>query len=207
CDFVDNNCNGLLDDACFDETGLPSGPPPDPAVLAPPTDSTVVAELPASVRFLYEGDDRIQYGVAPGTIEPERVAVVRGRVLDRDGAPLAGVRISVLAHPELGATRTRADGMFDLAVNGGGNLTIEFVGGADHLPAQRTVHVPWHEFVHLRHDVVLVALDPEVAVIDFSEPMQVAQGTPQSDVDGTRQATLLFPEGATATAILPNGTS
>src|SRR5690606_37119862 len=84
---------------------------------------------------------------------------------------------------------------------------IEFVGGADHLPAQRTVHVPWHEFVHLRHDVVLVALDPEVAVIDFSEPMQVAQGTPQSDVDGTRQATLLFPEGATATAILPNGTS
>ncbi len=46
--------------------------------------------------------------------------MLKGRVQDRDGAPIGGVRVTVLDHPELGETNTRADGAFDIAVNGGG---------------------------------------------------------------------------------------
>jgi hypothetical protein len=56
-----------------------------------------------------------QTGVVAGTINPIRAAVLRGKVLAGDGSPLAGVTIS---------TQTRADGMFDLAVNGGSDRQL-----------------------------------------------------------------------------------
>src|SRR5208283_5910962 len=37
--------------------------------------------------------------------------------------PLPGVTITVINHPEFGQTLSRADGMFDLVVNGGGPPT------------------------------------------------------------------------------------
>lgn len=185
----------------------PIPPPPDPSTIAPPLDGTVPTSFPDSIAFLYEGPNRIQQGVEPNTIAAHRVAVVRGRVTHRNGAPLPSVRVTVHRHPELGETRTQQDGRFDLAVNGGGPLTLTFDGGSTHLPAQRTVHVPWHEFVLLPSDVVLVALDPIVNQIDFSEPIQVARGTPQADAHGERQATLLFEQGTTATARLPDGST
>ena len=43
--------------------------------------------------------------------------------------------MTVLDHPELGVTNTRADGAFDLAVNGGG-VTLQFeAAGFLHRPA------------------------------------------------------------------------
>jgi hypothetical protein len=51
---------------------------------------------------------------------------MRGKVLDKISAPLPGVTITVLNHPEFGQTLSRTDGMFDLAVNGGGALTLTF---------------------------------------------------------------------------------
>ena len=78
----------------------------------------IVSTLDAT-KFLYSGANPIQRGVAPGAIEAQ-VAVLRGHVQDRAGAPIDGVRVTVLDHPELGETNTRADGAFDLAVNGGG---------------------------------------------------------------------------------------
>ena len=47
--------------------------------------------------------------------------MLKGHVKDRDGEPIGGVRVTVLDHPELGETNTRADGAFDIAVNGGGD--------------------------------------------------------------------------------------
>ena len=83
-------------------------------------------DIATATEFLYSGSSPIQTGVAQGTIEPDRVAVVRGLVRDRADGPLSGVLVHVLDHPELGQTRTRADGMYDLAVNGGGLITLVF---------------------------------------------------------------------------------
>ena len=86
---------------------------------------------------------------------------------DRDGAPIGGVRVTVLDHPELGETNTRADGAFDIAVNGGG-VTLSFVV-AGFLPVQRTLAPGWQDYETL-DDVVMVPVDPNVKTIDPDRP-------------------------------------
>ncbi|MDS4058934.1 MAG: hypothetical protein RKP73_10220, partial [Candidatus Contendobacter sp.] len=70
--------------------------PPDPTTVAPPVDPTVATTTFAATEFLYTGTDPIQTGVAPGTIDPKRTAVLRGRVLDKQNNPLSGVTLTVL---------------------------------------------------------------------------------------------------------------
>ena len=49
---------------------------------------------------MYTGPTPIQTGVISGTITCQRAAVVRGRVIRRDGQPLGGAIVSVLNQPE-----------------------------------------------------------------------------------------------------------
>ncbi len=185
--------------------GPDSGLPPDPVTVATAVDRSVPTSLADTVAFLYEGTTPVQTGMAPGTIEAKRTAVLRGEVRSRDGTPLAGVTVSVLNHDEYGQTLTRADGMFDLVVNGGGRLTVTYKLDG-YLRASRQVETPWQDFVWLPQ-VVLVPMDTAVTPIDFSAPMQVARGTPMTDTDGTRQSTLLCPQGTTAEMTLPDGST
>lgn len=197
---VDEDCDGE------DETSGGGGLPPDPETVAPPVAQGVATTIGAATEFLYTGTNPIQTGVAPGTIEPKRAAVIRGKVLDRNNAPLSGVKITILNHSEFGYTLSRADGMFDMAVNGGGLLTFNYekVG---FLPAQRQVNAPWQDFA-FAPDVVLLPLDPNVTVVDLTSPnMSVARGSTVSDDDGARQATLLVPPGTTAELVMPDGTT
>jgi YD repeat-containing protein len=187
-------------------TTFPDTPPPDPATIAPDADLTVATMLYDTTRFLYEGDPRVQFNVAEGAIDPRRAAVIRGRVLTRDGTPLPAVRIGVHRHPELGGTLSRANGAFDLVVNGGGALTLDY-GTDGFLPAQRTLDVPWAQWV-TAPDVVLVPLDPQVTMVEAGAPvLQTAIGSPVTDEDGARQAMVMFPAGTTATMVLPDGTT
>jgi RHS repeat-associated protein len=53
----------------------------------------------------------------------------------------------------------------------------------------------------------MTAFDSQVTTVDLGSPgMKVARGSLQTDGDGTRQATVLIPEGTQATITLPNGT-
>jgi RHS repeat-associated protein len=179
---------------------------PAGTLVAPPVDQSVATDLKAATEFLYTGANPIQTGVDPATITQTRAAVLRGRVLTSDGKPLPGVTIAVLDHPEFGTTLSRADGMFDLAVNGGGPLTLTYAH-ADRLPAQRTVQVPWRDYLVVP-DVVLMTVDPTVTTVDLAAAteVQVAQGSTVADGDGTRQATLLFSPGTGAEMVMPDGT-
>lgn len=182
---------------------IDTAPPPDPAIVATPIDPTVTTGLASSTAFLYTGADPIQTGVAPGTIEPMLAGVLRGKVLTRDGQPLPGATVRVLSHPEFGQTLSRADGMFDLAVNGGGQLTINYEKQG-YLPLQRQVEVPWQQFAQA-DSVVLIPIDSQVTTIDFTDPVEVARGSVVADSDGVRQATLLFEQGTSASMVLPDG--
>lgn len=180
--------------------------PPDPGAVAPPLDQTRSTPLLDAVDFLFTGDNPIQKGVSPGTIQIDRVAVLRGKVLTREGAALPAVQITVLGHPEYGRTLSRADGMFDLAVNGGGPLTVRYQA-AGFLAVQRAVDAPWRDYAWLP-DVVMIPLDPVVTAVDLGAAnLQVARGSVVTDSDGTRQATLLIPQGTTATLVLADGTT
>src|SRR6185436_13825023 len=99
---------------------------------------------------------------------------LRGRVLDETGDPLSNVMVTVLDHPEYGSTLSRANGRFDLAVNGGSLLTVRYEK-AGLLPMQRQENVPWQDYAHLP-DVVLIPLDAEVTAVDLTAPgMKVAR--------------------------------
>jgi RHS repeat-associated protein len=180
--------------------------PPDPASVALPPDPTVATNLSAATQFLYTGTNPVQTGVSAGTIDAKRVAVIRGKVMTREGLPLSGVAVTVLNHPEYGRTLTRDNGMFDLVVNGGGPLTVNYQKEG-YLPAQRQVKAPWQDYVWAQ-DVALVTLDTQVTTIDLAATsMQTARGSSQTDSDGTRQATLLFPQGTQAELVMPDGST
>jgi hypothetical protein len=92
-------------------TTTPAPPiPPDPSTFAPPVEAGVATTIADATLFLHTGSNPIQTGVAPNTIEPLRTAVLRGKVLARDGQALPGVKVTILGHPELGQTVSRADG-------------------------------------------------------------------------------------------------
>ena len=180
--------------------------PPDPQLIAPPIDLTVSTTLASATSFLYTGPNAIQMGVAPGTIAPTRAAVVRGLVRDRASQPLPGVKISVLNHPEYGNTWSRADGRYDLAVNGGDRLTVKY-DRSDLLPVQRPTTPVWQDYTPLS-DVVMVPYDGLATILTSgSSQAQVARGSVSFDDIGSRQATVIVPPGTSATMVLPDGST
>lgn len=181
-----------------------SEPPPDPETLAPELDPGVATLLCDASKFLYTGVPRIQIGADGSNFVCERVAVLRGQVFDRQGDALAGVSITIVGHDEYGFTLTRNDGMFDLVVNGGDRLTVNYQRSG-FLLAQRTLQVPWEAHVRLP-EVVMIPQDSRVTSVDLASPgMKVAQSTRVNDVDGARQSTLLIPQGVAAELVLRDG--
>ena len=187
--------------------GAVTGLPPDPGVVATPLDTTApVTPIDEASKFLYTGSNPIQTGMVDGTIDAKRIAVLSGKVLTRDSQPLPGVKVTVKDHPEFGQTLSRTDGQYDLAVNGGGILTLNYQK-ANFLPVQRQVKTPWQDYVSAE-DVALNPVDTQVATIDLTaNTLQVAQGSLSTDTDGQRQATVLFPVGTQATMTLPDGST
>ncbi len=203
--------NACTTDACNPATGVSHtriagcGPPPDPATLAPAIDHSVTTTVFAATEFLYSGPTPIQTGVAPGTIQARRTALLRGRVVGRDGQPIVEANIDVLAHPEYGSTSTRADGRYDLVVNGGESLVLR-IRRPGYPAAQRRLQVGWEEYVAVP-TVVLLPYDPQATTLTPSSvAMGVARGTAVTDGDGTRQATLLMAPGTRAQMRRPDGT-
>ncbi|MCC7064830.1 MAG: hypothetical protein IT456_18605 [Planctomycetes bacterium] len=174
----------------------------------PPIDRSAQTQLFAATSFLYTGRSAVQVGVAPGTIKEERVALIRGRVVDALGKGVASVRIAVEGHAEFGETKTREDGQYDLAVNGGGALVLDF-SLSGYIPVHRRVESAWQEYVPVEN-VILTRLDPVVTHVDLSQtaqPFVVASGSVRSDASGTRQSRLLFARNTTAQLRLPTGTT
>ena len=177
--------------------------PPDPSTVAPKLDSTVATNVYAATAFLWTDANPIQTGVVTGAISPTQVVVFRGKVLDNTAAVLTDATVSVSKHPELGQTRTRADGRFDIGANGGGAVTLEFTK-TGYLPVQRTYFAPWQQWITV-DSIVMIPLDTNVTTIDFADSVQVARGSVVTDTSGTRQVTLMFKQGTTAQLVLPNG--
>jgi RHS repeat-associated protein len=180
--------------------------PPDPTTVATQVNRTTTSSLMDRTAFLTSGSQPIQTDLVPGTIDARRASVIRGRVLDKTNAPLSGVAVQVLSHPELGGTRTRSDGMFDLVVNGGGPLTLTFTSSG-FVGAQRAINAPWNDTA-VMDDLVLTAVDPAVSMIPMNTgSVQVAAGSSITDQNGTRQARLFFQPGTTAQLVFANGST
>lgn len=188
----------------------PSSPLVTPVSLVgtplPEVDKTVSTTVADATRFLYTGDHPVQSGVVEGFIQDRRVALLRGKVLNKEDEPIAGVTVRILNVPGLGSTKTQEDGSFHLVVNGGSSLTLNY-DKAGFLRVQRTVTPLWQSYTPVE-TVRLIPLDSQVTSISTSSPdMQVARASKVTDENGTRQATLLFPDGNSAVVKQSDGTT
>lgn len=190
-------------DGCSQAQGG-SGPlPPDPSTVAPAIDQTKPTTVFDATAFLYSGASPIQTGVAETTIDPKRASGLRGTVNGQDGSPVAGVTVSVLNHPEFGQTVTRVDGVFDMVVNGGGELTINY-WKRGYLTVQRKIRAGWQDY-GVAPDVVMLQLDGQATVVSLGgASSQVARGSLMTDTDGTRTATMIFPANTSAVMVMPD---
>lgn len=179
---------------------------PSDGMVLPPNTPGVVTNFANSVGFLFAPGGP-QVGVVAGAIDPRRIAVVRGRVLDGSGAPIAGASISVHGAPQFGHSDSQADGSFDLALDGGARWLLD-IGKSGFLPLQRAVDTPWTDFAVLP-DVVLLPPDPRSTSITFgaAAPAQTAEGSMSVDADGARHASLIFPAGTTADMVMADGST
>ena len=186
-------------------------PTPTPTATATPT-ATPVGEVPPEdlppLIPAFEDQASELYAaqhVAEDAIAPERVGIIHGRVLQAGGQPLAGVTVTVHDHPELGSATTAGDGTFELAANGGAQLTLVY-RKTGYLEVQRDIDPEQLDYsgadeVRLvQADQVGVVLNPPAAAA-----WTVARASTHNDGAGARASTLLFAPGTTATMHLPGG--
>lgn len=199
-------------DACSTSKDGPSAPvnlplPKDPSTTKPALVAGEISSFCERNRFLWSGPDAVQTVGSASAIECRRGTLLRGRVTSCDGKALPGARVSVPLQPEIGFTYSRADGLFDLVVNGGGDVTLRYEREGSP-SVDRRVETGWNEY-RWAPDVVLLPYDPKVTEVAFDSMtgLMVVRGSPVSDSDGVRQATLLFPEGEKASLKLPDGTA
>ncbi len=173
--------------------------------LVPALDRSVATTVWESAQALFSGKDPIQKGTRAKQFSRKRIALLRGSVVDRAGDPLAGVHVSIAGHDEWGSTLTRPDGVFDLAVNGGSELLVQFSRDG-YLAAERGVAPRWGSY----QSVPAVGLVEEGAsatkVAAHLDHEQIAVGDAVEDDLGSRLPLLVFVRDLTATATLPDGT-
>lgn len=179
---------------------ISSGEATQQAGTLSPTATTSFYE---GVKFLYmggNGGNPLQQGMLPesATVKPNLAAAIRGTVRSRDLGPLPNVTVQVLGHPEYGHTTSRADGQFDLIVNGGAQMTLRFT--KDHyLEAQRQVTPVVNDF-NLLDDVALIGKTARVTRVGLAS-WGFARGRFASDGNGDRDLRLLFAPQTTATVV------
>jgi len=177
--------------------------PPDPSLIAPKLDSTVIAvPMAKAVEFLYKNQTPVQTDIDTTKLNQTCIGVVRGRVTKLDGSALSGVTITMSNHPEFGQTLSRADGMFDMVVNGSSNYALSYEKDG-YFSASRNVEIGCNLFVYAE-TVALIQPDTQVTAISFTQPIEVAKSTIVQDADGQRQVVVAFPQGTEAQMVLEN---
>jgi RHS repeat-associated protein len=186
-------------------------PTPTPTPTITPTATATATPTPTSPPTPEEVDAGLDVATppvapSPSLIEPFRRAIIRGKVVDRSNSPLVGVSITIVGHLEFGSASTRTSGYFDIVVNGGDTLVVSY-RKSGYLPVHRRVDVPWRD-TGLAADVVMTESVGITDEIDLSETedYQVYQGAVETDSDGSRRATILFPPGLGAQMETPTGT-
>ncbi|TKR76266.1 hypothetical protein L596_017430 [Steinernema carpocapsae] len=167
-DGIDNDGDGLIDcedseccsyRSCSADTLCTSVVQPRDVLLH--IQPTPNANFYQRTRFLVQPES-VQSYADERQFNETRVAVIRGRVVTEAGAPLTGVRVSDVAHPLYGFTLTRSQdggGAFDLMVNGGGHVTLQFMRQPfDRI--EKSFAVEWNRIVYVG-DVVMSTKNPE----------------------------------------------
>ncbi|CAG9823191.1 unnamed protein product, partial [Phaedon cochleariae] len=159
---------------------------------------SVTASFYQRVKFLIEENSVQSYAHMDEYTEsefwnsftPRRVAVMRGQVVTPQGLGIVGIRVSVDRESRFGFTLTRQGGWFDVLVNGGGAVTLQFQR-SPFKPMTITVFVPWNQIIVLPPIHMQLSDDADVG------------HTPKSFL--AKNPALSFP-GVSRSLLLPGGT-
>lgn len=177
-----------------------------PDLVAPPLPKAGIPDLMQRIGFLYSGEDAVQVGAIEDSIRRDRLTQIFGTARTPDGNVLEGVRVAVLGHPEFGHTMSRADGRWDLAVNGGGVVVVDF-SKPGYLPIQRSLVSVANKALRVE-DVAMTPLSSNALVADVSggsvAPQTLVAERIQ-DSSGSRQAVFLLPSGLSARMVAATG--
>jgi RHS repeat-associated protein len=197
--------SGLESTAQVQITATQPSLPPPAEVQAPPLATSGLQPMIDTVRFLYEGSNPIQTNVQANAIDPMRVAVLQGTVVDNDQNPLSGVKVTILEAPEVGQTMTDENGNFHIVANGGATLSVNYERNG-YFPAQRKVSTTAMDYF-TADKVVLVKPDSKVSQVqNNSAQIQMVKGSTVSDQSGERTGVLVIPAGTEAKLQMPDGT-
>ncbi|XP_050530422.1 teneurin-a isoform X1 [Daktulosphaira vitifoliae] len=163
-DEIDNDEDGMTDcsdSECCNSPScaehimcLASNDPVD--VLLRKQPPSVTASFYQRVKFLVEEHSVQSYAHLDeysesefwNSFTPGRVSVVRGQVLSPQGLGIIGIRVSVDRDSRFGFTLTRAGGWFDVMVNGGEAVTLQFQR-SPFKPQIKTLFIPWNQIISL----------------------------------------------------------
>ncbi|XP_050300219.1 teneurin-a isoform X3 [Anthonomus grandis grandis] len=201
-DDTDDDHDGMMDcsdseccshPACTDHIMCISSNDPVEVLLRkqPPS---VTASFYQRVKFLIEENSVQSYAHLDEYTEsefwnsftPRRVAVMRGQVISPQGLGIVGIRVAVDKESKFGFTLTRPGGWFDVLVNGGGAVTLQFQR-SPFKPKTITVYVPWNQIIVLPPIHMQLAEDSESHHLITRSPALYFPGVSRSffDSDGS----------------------
>ena len=167
----------------------------DSLVSAPDANSFASTQFYQDARFLLSTTDSLESGADTTQFIPALVSIVRGKVTARDFSALPRVSVSILNHPEFGTALSRADGTYDLLVNGGRDLVIR-LQRVGFLEVQRMLRVPANDFA-IVDEVALVGRSNQRNVVSLTAG-QLVRGRFASDANGDRTLLVRFAAGTSA---------
>jgi RHS repeat-associated protein len=180
--------------------------PLDPVYIAPPLEENIVQTKSEKFQFLYNEELSPQKNVVLSQMDPQRVTPLHGRILQENGQPLSAVKITINGHPEYGYTYSREDGNWDLAVNGGGAVTVSYEK-TGYTKAQRSLDTEGL-ISRTAPDVILAEFDQKNTEISFNSPTpQLHEASTVQDESGERKTQILIPENTTAQLRMPDGSA
>ncbi|CAF0943281.1 unnamed protein product, partial [Didymodactylos carnosus] len=99
------------------------------------------------MQFLIQ-EDGLQTSSIYSSFNERRASVIRGQIFYKTVSPLNGVKVQISNSPSLGYTISNKEGFFNLLVNGGGSILLDFTR-QPFKSKQLSIFVPWNKFVHI----------------------------------------------------------
>ncbi|UJR35679.1 hypothetical protein I4U23_028429 [Adineta vaga] len=187
CQFtIENNCNDRMDN---DNDGLVDCLDPDccSSSVCQSTDECISrtnakdillrrqAPSPSAsfferMQFLIQ-EDGLQTSTIYSSFNERRASVIRGQIFYKKSLPLNGVKVQVFNNPNQGYTISDKDGFFNLLINGGGSILIQFIR-QPFQSKQYAFIVPWNTFLHVGYIYMDEILNNTICHTNLSNNIQ-----------------------------------